>query len=112
MTWLCSSGSGYTHVPSFNRSQAPAGYVLADKSPVLKDVSLHIQPGQLVMVTGPVGSGKSSLLAAILGELHGAQAQVSCEGSVAYTAQDPWVCHATYAITRHALLLPQIVEVE
>ena len=37
---------------------------------VLKQVSLKVNKGQLVMVVGPVGSGKSSLLAAILGELH------------------------------------------
>ena len=55
------------------------------------------------MVTGPVGSGKTSLLAAMLGELPGRQAQVSLRGSIAYTAQDPWVCHATYGLDLAAI---------
>jgi len=38
--------------------------------PVLHDISLEAIKGQLVMVVGAVGSGKSSLIAALLGELH------------------------------------------
>lgn len=36
---------------------------------VLSDISLQVRAGQLVMVVGEVGSGKSSLLAGLLGEL-------------------------------------------
>ena len=38
--------------------------------PTLRDMSLEARAGQLVMVVGEVGAGKSSLLAAILGEMH------------------------------------------
>jgi ATPase subunit of ABC transporter with duplicated ATPase domains len=76
-----------------------------DESSVLHDVDLSLPPGGLVMVVGPVGSGKSSLLAAVLGELvarpaaasggaaaardtsSGGGCGVSVAGSVAYTAQ-------------------------
>jgi ABC-type Mn2+/Zn2+ transport system ATPase subunit len=37
---------------------------------VVHDISLKAIKGQLVMVVGAVGSGKSSLIAALLGELH------------------------------------------
>ena len=37
---------------------------------VLSNFSLEVGRGQLVMVVGRVGAGKSSLLAALLGELH------------------------------------------
>ncbi|KAG7017989.1 ABC transporter C family member 14 [Cucurbita argyrosperma subsp. argyrosperma] len=37
---------------------------------VLNDINLKIQKGELAAVVGTVGSGKSSILAAILGEMH------------------------------------------
>ena len=39
--------------------------------PAIQNISVTALKGKLVMVVGAVGSGKSSLLAAILGELHG-----------------------------------------
>ena len=41
-----------------------------DMAPALHNISLEATKGQLVMVVGVVGSGKSSLIAALLGELH------------------------------------------
>ncbi|KAK9797814.1 hypothetical protein WJX73_000524 [Symbiochloris irregularis] len=62
---------------------------------VLRSVNLNVAQGQLVMVVGEVGSGKSSLLAALLHELRPRGGDVSLAGSVGYTAQDPWICNAT-----------------
>ena len=42
----------------------------SDAPPVLADVSLALLPGSLTAVVGPVGAGKSSLISAILGEMH------------------------------------------
>ena len=40
-----------------------------DDVKVLKNINFRVREGELVAVVGAVGSGKSSLLAAILGEL-------------------------------------------
>ncbi len=40
-------------------------------------------------------AGKSSLLAAILGELRGSSGRVKIQGSLAYVPQQPWVMSGT-----------------
>lgn len=40
-----------------------------DDSIILHNINLRVQQGQLVAVVGTVGSGKSSLLSAFLGEM-------------------------------------------
>lgn len=44
-------------------------WAFEDDVPVLRNISLRIKPGSLVGVVGAVGAGKSSLLAAFLGEM-------------------------------------------
>jgi len=44
---------------------------------------------------GTVGSGKSSLLAAMLGELDRINGRVNTKGSIAYIAQQAWIQNAT-----------------
>ena len=61
----------------------------------LKNVSLSLSTPDLVLVTGPVGCGKSSLLLAILQELPPSRGTVSCEGSIAYVSQKPWIFSGT-----------------
>jgi ABC-type multidrug transport system fused ATPase/permease subunit len=62
---------------------------------ILKNISFSVKKGQVVSIIGPVGSGKSSLLQAILGELPLASGSVEARGRVAYTSQDPWVFGGT-----------------
>ncbi|KAF4071490.1 hypothetical protein AMELA_G00273860 [Ameiurus melas] len=66
-----------------------------DSSPSLKNVSLDIKPGCLVAVVGAVGSGKSSLISALLGEMHNLSGSVHIKGSVAYVPQQAWIQNAT-----------------
>ena len=63
--------------------------------PTLRNVSLSLSTPDLVLVTGPVGCGKSSLLLAILQELPPSRGTVSCEGRIAYVSQKPWVFSGT-----------------
>ncbi|XP_038065584.1 multidrug resistance-associated protein 4-like [Patiria miniata] len=61
------------------------------RNTVLQDVSFRIQPGELLAVIGPVGCGKSSLLAALLGEIPTVSGVNTLNGRVGYTAQQPWI---------------------
>ncbi|XP_047908890.1 multidrug resistance-associated protein 1 isoform X5 [Anser cygnoides] len=59
--------------------------------PILKNLSVSIPEGSLVAVVGHVGSGKSSFLSAILGEMEKLEGTVQRRGSVAYVAQQAWI---------------------
>jgi ABC-type multidrug transport system fused ATPase/permease subunit len=58
-------------------------------------VNLQIKRGKLVAVVGHVGSGKSSLLNGLLGELILKEGSVRVHGSVAYCDQRAWILNAT-----------------
>ncbi|EMD36164.1 hypothetical protein CERSUDRAFT_84254 [Gelatoporia subvermispora B] len=65
------------------------------------DDELIFKRGQVNLVIGPTGSGKTSLLMALLGEMHyipsGPDSYVSLprDGGVAYAAQESWVQNET-----------------
>ncbi|KAJ6703052.1 ATP-BINDING CASSETTE SUB-FAMILY C [Salix viminalis] len=62
---------------------------------VLNHVNLCLPKGSLVAIIGEVGSGKSSLLSAILGEMMLIHGSVHSSGSVAYVPQVPWIMSGT-----------------
>uniref|UniRef100_A0A8C8HQ97 ATP-binding cassette, sub-family C (CFTR/MRP), member 2 n=1 Tax=Oncorhynchus tshawytscha TaxID=74940 RepID=A0A8C8HQ97_ONCTS len=62
---------------------------------VCVSVSLEIKPGKLVAVVGVVGSGKSSLISAMLGEMHSSKGFINVQGSVAFVPQQAWIQNAT-----------------
>lgn len=61
----------------------------------LNNVSLRVQPGTLVAIIGPVGSGKSSLIQAILGELPVESGTINVNGVLSYASQEPWLFSGT-----------------
>nr|XP_043873402.1 multidrug resistance-associated protein 1 isoform X1 [Solea senegalensis] len=65
------------------------------ESPTLKRLNVCIPEGSLVAVVGHVGSGKSSLLSALLGEMDKLEGTVSVKGLVAYVPQQAWIQNST-----------------
>jgi NHLM bacteriocin system ABC transporter ATP-binding protein len=53
--------SGQLAIDSVNFRYQPAGQL------ILKDISLHAEPGEFIAIVGPSGSGKSTLLRLLLG---------------------------------------------
>ena len=66
-----------------------------DEKQLLKNLSIRINGPQSLMITGPVGSGKSSLLLAILGELSIFKGILERKGKMAFVGQSPWVFSGT-----------------
>ncbi|CAG0897047.1 unnamed protein product [Darwinula stevensoni] len=77
--------------PGIEMKNAIASWTKGRESIVLDGVSVSVKPGQLVAVIGPVGSGKSSMVQAILGELPLETGELQVRGRLAYTGQEPWV---------------------
>ncbi|KAK6338386.1 hypothetical protein TWF730_002449 [Orbilia blumenaviensis] len=63
-----------------------------DDSPIINNVSFAVDSGSLVMICGPVASGKSTLLKALLGETLGLKGFVRITAdSIGYCDQVPWI---------------------
>ena len=68
----------------------------AKEEPLFKSLNLEIRKGKLVAIVGQVGSGKSSLLCALLGEMHKLnEGRINVNGRVAYVPQQAWIQNET-----------------
>ncbi|KAF8656809.1 hypothetical protein AX16_002359 [Volvariella volvacea WC 439] len=88
-------GIGKRSLPKANEKQ-PTGKQKADEEPFrVKHIDITVQRGQLVAIVGPVGSGKTSLLQGIIGEMRRTAGGVIVGGRVGYCAQSAWIQNAT-----------------
>ncbi|KAL4261872.1 ATP-binding cassette transporter C [Pleurotus pulmonarius] len=79
-----------------------------DKMPYsLKGLKMRIQRGQFIAIVGRVGSGKSSVLQALIGEMRKTSGNVTLGGTISYTPQRPWIRNAT---VRENILFGQPVD--
>ncbi|PIO74854.1 ABC transporter, ATP-binding protein [Teladorsagia circumcincta] len=61
----------------------------------VKNLNLEANPGDLVAVIGPVGSGKSSLLSSLLCEARRISGKLTVSGKIGYCSQDVWIFSGT-----------------
>ncbi|XP_061576917.1 cystic fibrosis transmembrane conductance regulator [Cololabis saira] len=64
-------------------------------TPVLKNISLDLEEGKMLAVAGSTGSGKSSLLMMILGELMPTEGKIRHSGRISYSPQTSWIMPGT-----------------
>ncbi|XP_030894481.1 multidrug resistance-associated protein 9 isoform X5 [Leptonychotes weddellii] len=60
---------------------------------VLHNINFVVRKGRVLGICGNVGSGKSSLIAALLGQMQLQQGIVAVNGTVAYVSQQAWIFH-------------------
>ncbi|KAF9366540.1 hypothetical protein CPB97_006758, partial [Podila verticillata] len=63
--------------------------------PALVDIDLEIPSGNLSILMGRVGQGKSSLLGAIIGDMYKHKGRVRVYGKLAYVPQQAWIINAS-----------------
>lgn len=65
------------------------------EEPTLKNINIKVKDKELAMVVGAVGSGKSSLCMAALGEIPKESGSVAITGDVAFVSQEAWIINGT-----------------
>lgn len=78
------------------RPKEPETPDFKDSTLRLTNVDIKINQGDLVCIVGQVGAGKSSLVHAMLGELHQRAGSRALNGRVSYVGQDVWIINDTY----------------
>ncbi|PVZ97837.1 hypothetical protein BB558_006196, partial [Smittium angustum] len=68
---------------------------LFDDTPIISDINFKSYYGELVGIVGRVGSGKSSMVSAMLGDMKKLSGTVKVKGRVAYAPQQPWIINSS-----------------
>ncbi|KAK3287519.1 hypothetical protein CYMTET_4965 [Cymbomonas tetramitiformis] len=67
----------------------------AGEKPALKGLNLQLHKGEVLLVMGTIGCGKSALLQAVLGELTTLEGSYFTTGKVGYAPQESWIMAGT-----------------
>ncbi|MCO5605565.1 hypothetical protein L7F22_059748 [Adiantum nelumboides] len=102
---VSTKGSGKVHIDFEKDAGTDAHNIKLDSFPskrdqfeadiVLRNINFSVERGELVSIYGPVGSGKSSLLLGILGEMQCLTGSSFVQHNIAYVPQQPWILNAT-----------------
>ena len=84
--------------PSFSYSPLINSSTNLTHELILKNINLEIKKGEFVCIIGEVGSGKSSLLQAILNNMeinNPVQTKLIVNGEISYVSQEAWIQNST-----------------
>ncbi|KAI9224695.1 P-loop containing nucleoside triphosphate hydrolase protein [Blastocladiella britannica] len=66
-----------------------------DDHSTLQDITLSVKKGEILAVIGSVGAGKSSFIAALLGQMSKRKGEAALFGSTSYVPQEAWLLNFT-----------------
>lgn len=78
-----------------NATFAWSGTSDGENSYGLKNINFKATKGELTCLVGRVGSGKTTFLRGLLGEMFVKEGTVEVRGTLAYVAQDPWLVNGS-----------------
>ena len=85
-----------TNNPNENALQITNGtFTWGGEHVTLKNINLKVKKGNLTAIVGSVGSGKTSVVSTLLGEMQRIKGTVNVDGSIAYVPQQAWIQNAT-----------------
>lgn len=61
----------------------------------LTGVNFTVRPGEVMVIIGRVGSGKTSILMSMMGELPIVSGNLTLHGRISYASQEPWIFSGT-----------------
>ncbi|CAI5782524.1 ATP-binding cassette sub-family C member 12 isoform X1 [Podarcis lilfordi] len=78
-----------------SHSQISSSGKECSSSNVLSNISFMVKKGKVLGICGHVGSGKSSIMSAILGQMYLHEGTVAVGGTLAYVSQQAWIFHGS-----------------
>ncbi|PVG03230.1 P-loop containing nucleoside triphosphate hydrolase protein [Serendipita vermifera] len=85
-----------SHAKGANKDSQPTPTAVPpEQAYKLQNIDMTIPKGQLCAIVGAIGSGKSSLLQGIIGEMRKSEGTVTLGGNVSYCPQTAWIQNAT-----------------
>lgn len=106
----CQSVPTSTRNPLARITNGSFGWEVETSKPIIQDINIEVLPSKLIIIIGPVGVGKSTLLRSLLGETRMLSGSVDCSSpkQIAYCDQEPWILNLS--IKQNILGVSEYVE--